>query len=213
MNVDGGDCDIESYDWFRRFESRYFVDDFFTEFEEMQEEIEDVFTDMNNQDPKELIQDYQILKDLGVREFSSFVYGYSMTIEYNDKPRTRKIRNSAGSGGSKREGVHKYNRPDITPSERESLAEVNIYDKEVKAVLEMPGVSKDQIEIRTYENSVEIFSDHPQRRYRVIKIPKVADIKTIRATYKNGILEIVFRKKEKSKLNNNNNKLREIKIE
>jgi hypothetical protein len=37
------DCDIESHDWFKRFESRYFSDDFFTDFEEMQEEIDDVF--------------------------------------------------------------------------------------------------------------------------------------------------------------------------
>ncbi|HEY7082263.1 MAG TPA: Hsp20 family protein, partial [Nitrososphaeraceae archaeon] len=106
------------------------------------------------------------------------------------------------SGRSKRE-VHKYNRPHITTSERESLAEVNIYDKEVKVVIEMPGASKDNIRIKAYENSVEILSYHPQRRYQVIKIPQVADIKTIRATYKNGILEIVFNKKEKPKLNNN----------
>jgi len=61
-------------DWFRRFESRYFADDFFTDFEEeMQEEIEDTFADIDDQGPRELIQDYQILEDVGVREFSSFV--------------------------------------------------------------------------------------------------------------------------------------------
>jgi len=205
------DCDIESYDRFRRFKSRYFANDFFTDFEEMQEEIEDAFMDINDQAPKDLMEDYEILRDVGVREFSSFVYGYSMTIEYNNKPRIRKIRNEGvGNGGGKRQGVHKYNRQHITTSERESLAEVNIYDKEVKVVLEMPGASKDNIEIQAYKNSVEILSDHPQRRYQVIKIPQVADIKTIRATYKNGILEIVFNKKEKPKLNN---KRREIKIE
>jgi HSP20 family protein len=204
------DCDIESYNWFRRFESRYFADDFFTDFEEMQEEFEDAFMDIDDQGPRELMGDYQTLKDVGVREFSSFVYRYSMTIGYNEKPRIRKIRNEGvGSGGSKRE-VHKYNRPHITTSEKESLAEVNIHDKEVKVVLEMPGASKDNIRIKAYENSVEILSDHPQRRYQVIKIPQVADIKTIRSTYKNGILEIVFNKKEKPKLNN---KRREIKIE
>ena len=68
--------------------------------------------------------------------------------------------------------------------------------------LEMPGASKDHIETQTYENSTEIFNDHPQRRSQVIKISQVADIKTIRATYKNGILEMVFKKKEKPKLNN-----------
>jgi HSP20 family protein len=204
------DCDIESYDWFRRFESRYFADDFFTDFEEIQGEIEDAFMDIDDQDPRELMGDYETLKDVGVREFSSFVYGYSMTIEYDDKPRIRKIRTEGvGSGGSskKREGVSQL-RQHIA-SERESLAEVNTYDKEVKVVLEMPGARKDHIKIRAYENSIEILTDHPQI-YQVINIPQVADIKTIRSTYKNGILEIVFNKKEKFKPNN---KRREIKIE
>jgi len=73
----------------------------------------------------------------------------------------------------------------------------------------MPGARKDHIKIRAYENSIEILTDHPQI-YQVINIPQVADIKTIRSTYKNGILEIVFNKKEKFKPNN---KRREIKIE
>src|SRR5215831_4449331 len=187
------DCDIESYDRFRRFKSRYFANDFFTDFEEMQEEIEDAFMDIDDQGPRELMGDYEILKDVGVREFSSFVYGYSMTIEYNDKSSIRKIHNEGvDSGESSRRGTSKYNKQHIA-SETEPLAEVNIYDKEVKVVLEMPGVTKDHIHIRAYENSVE--SDHPQTKYQVINIPQVADIKTIRSTYKNGILEIVFKKK------------------
>src|SRR5215831_6250056 len=199
------DCDIESYNWFRRFESRYFADDFFTDFEEMQEEFEDAFMDIDGQGPRELMGDYETLKHVGVREFSSFVYGYSMTIEYDDKPRIRKIRNEGVGSGSKRREVSGL-RQHIA-SERESLAEVNIYDKEVKVVLEMPGASKDHIKIRAYENLLEILTDHPQI-YQVINIPQVADIKTIRSTYKNGILEIIFKKKLKP-----NNKRREIKIE
>jgi HSP20 family protein len=198
------DCDIESHGWFKRFESMYFADDFFTDFEEMQEEIDDVFMGINDQGLKEQTEEYEIRKDVGIREFSSFVYGYSMTMEYNDKPRIRKICNEGvGNSGNtrKRQGLSKYNKQHTT-SEREPLAEVNIYDKEVKVVLEMPGASKDHIKIRAYDNSVEIFSDHPQTRYRVINIPQVADIETIRATYKNGILEIILKKKEKLKLNN-----------
>ena len=64
------DCDIESHDWFKRFESSYFADDFFTDFEEMQEEIEDAFMGINDQGPKELMGDYEIPKDVGIREFS-----------------------------------------------------------------------------------------------------------------------------------------------
>ena len=164
---------------------------------------------------KELMIDYETQEAVGVEELSSFVYGYSMRIELEYKPHVMEIRNvrngSVGSSRSskKRKRVSKYNRPHIT-SEREPSAEVNVYDKEVKVVLEIPGVSKEHIKIQAYKNSVEVCSDHPQRKYQVIDIPQVADIKTIRSTYKNGILEIVFKKKEKLK---RNNKGREIRIE
>src|SRR5712692_997886 len=187
------DCDIESYDWFRRFDSRYFADDLFTDFEEMEKEFKDIFMDIKAS--REIMIDYETQEDVGVGEFSSFVYTYSMTVELDDKPRV------SSRSSKKRKGVSEYNRPQIR-SERESLAEVNVYDKEVKVVLEIPGVSKEHLKIQAYRNSVEVFSDHPQRKYQVIDIPRVADIKTIRSTYKNGILEIVFKKKENLKRNN-----------
>lgn len=207
------DCDIESYDWFRRFDSRYFADDLFTDFEEVEKEFEDIFMDIKA--PKEIMIDYETQEDVGVGGFSSFVYGYSMTVELDDKPRVRGSRNIRNDGvgnsrsSKKMKEVSKYNRPQIT-SEREPLVEVNVYDKEVKVVLEMPGLSKEHIKIQAYKNLVEVSSDHPQRKYQVIDIPRVADINTIRSTYKNGILEIVFKKKEKLK---RNNKGREIRIE
>lgn len=184
------DCDIESYVWFRRLDSQYFADDLSTDFEEVEREVEDIFMDINA--PKEIMVDYETQEDIEVGEFSSFVYGYSMTVELDDKPHLSSKRES----NKKMKVVSNYNRPQIT-SEREPLAEINIYDKEVKVILEMPGVSKEHIKIQAYKNSVEVFSDHPQRKYQVIDIPRVADIKTIRSTYKNGILEIVFKKKEK----------------
>jgi HSP20 family protein len=184
------DCDIESYDWFRRFDSRYFADDLFTDFEEVEKEFEDIFMDIKA--PKEIMIDYETQEDVGVGGFSSFVYGYSMTVELDDKPRV------SNRSSKKRKGISVDNGPQIT-SEREPLAEINVYDKEVKVVLEMPGLSKEHIKIQAYKNSVEVSSDHPQRKYQVIDIPRVADINTIRSTYKNGILEIVFKKKEKLK--------------
>jgi HSP20 family protein len=195
------DCDIESYDWFRRFDSRYFADDLFTDFEEMEREFEDVFMDIKA--PKEIMIDYETQEDVGVGEFSSFVYEYSMTVELDDKPHV------SNRSSKKMKDVFEYDGPKVT-SEREPLAEVNVYDKEVKVVLEMPDVSKEHIKIQAHKNSLEISSDHPERKYQVIDIPRIADIKTIRATYKNGILEIVFKKKEKLE---RNNKGREIRIE
>ena len=62
------DCDIESYHWFRRFDSRYFADDLITDFEEVEKEFEDVF--MDTKAPKEIMIDYETQEDVGIGEFS-----------------------------------------------------------------------------------------------------------------------------------------------
>jgi HSP20 family protein len=85
-----------------------------------------------------------------------------------------------------------------------------VSNNEVKVVVEMPGISKEHIKINAYNNSVEVSTDDPQRKYhQVIDIPPDADIETVKSTYKNGILEIVFKKKGRSNIN----KGREIKVE
>ncbi|MDQ6864109.1 MAG: hypothetical protein M3044_09820 [Thermoproteota archaeon] len=127
------DCDIESYDWFRRFDSRYFAHDLFTDLEKIEREFEDVFMDIKA--PKEIMIDYETQEEVGVGEFSAFVYGYSMTVELDDKPHV------SNRSSKKMKGVFEYDGPKVT-SEREPLAEINVYDKGVKVVLEMPGVSK-----------------------------------------------------------------------
>ena len=58
----------------------------------------------------------------------------------------------------------------------------------------MPGFSKEHINI--YDTQIgENCPHYPQRKYQVIDIPTDADIETVKSTYKNGILEIVSRKK------------------
>jgi HSP20 family protein len=97
-----------------------------------------------------------------------------------------------GGGGS-------FTRPLIS-SEREPLADVTTSNTEVKVILEMPGVTKEKIRINAYDNSVEIKSDDPQRNYHeVIDLPQEADIETAKSSYRNGILEITFKKKEQIK--------------
>jgi HSP20 family protein len=72
---------------------------------------------------------------------------------------------------------------------------------EVKAVVEMPGTSKDKIKINAYDNTVEVRSEDPQRKYhRTFEIPAETDIETAKSTYNNGILEITFKKKEQTKV-------------
>jgi HSP20 family protein len=83
----------------------------------------------------------------------------SMAIELYDKPPVSEIRNVGNDGvgssvsSKKRKGISKYNRPQITS---DPLAEVNVCDKELKVVLEMPGVSKEHMNIQAYKNAAEV---------------------------------------------------------
>jgi HSP20 family protein len=64
----------------------------------------------------------------------------------------------------------------------------------------MPGIKKENIKINAYENTVEITSDNPQKKYhKVVDLPIEADTETAKSTYNNGILEVVFSKKKQTK--------------
>ena len=216
--MSSGRDDIEPFDWFRRFlggggssssgrsRGQFGFDDMFRGFEEMRREMERQFEDQlkNFQStvPKDLVREYETPEGGKVREVGPIVYGYSMTIGPDGKPRVREFGNvrspsSLLRGGSS--GGGSFTRPLIS-SEREPLADITTSNKEVKVVLEMPGVSKDKIKISAYDNTVEIKSDDPQRKYHeVIDLPPEADIETAKSSYRNGILEITFNKKEQTK--------------
>jgi HSP20 family protein len=210
------DRDIEPFDWFSRFfgssgssrrsgkwgEGFFGFPDIFRGFDDMRREMErgfeDAFKNMQGKAPKDLVKEYQTPGGGKVREYGPFIYGYSMTVGPDGKPKVREFGNvkSPFSGG--KQGSF-FTRPLIS-SEREPLADVTTTDKEVKVAVEMPGVSKENIKINLYDNSVELTTTGTEERkyHEVIEIPPEADIETATSTYKNGILEIVFKKKEQS---------------
>jgi HSP20 family protein len=206
LSSEGGD--IEPFDWFRRFlgsssrTGRQFgFSDIFSGFDEMRREMErqfeEQFKNFQSTVPKDLVREYDTPEGGKVREVGPIVYGYSMTIGPDGKPRVREFGNVRSP--SLRGGGGSFTRPLIS-SEREPLADVTTSNTEVKVIVEMPGVSKDKIKINAYDSSVEIKSDDPQRKYReVIDLPPEADIETAKSSFKNGILEITFKKKEQTK--------------
>ena len=112
----------------------------------------------------------------------------------------------SGSTDSREGGIKSH-----ISAEREPLADVYSTDKEVKVVLEMPGIKKEDIKINAYEQKVEIkTAENAQRKYhKIVDLPKQTDLETARSTYNNGILEVTFdKKKEEQKP-----KGKEIKIE
>lgn len=95
----------------------------FSEFEELESKI-----------PKELVREYTTAEGKKVRELVPMVYGYTMTIGPDKKPRIREFGNVRAS----KFGIGGFNKPEIS-SEMEPLTDINTTDKEMKVILEMPG--------------------------------------------------------------------------
>jgi HSP20 family protein len=175
---------------------------------EMQRMFEEQFKDIQSNIPKELVREYETPQGGKVREVGPLVYGYSMTIGPDGKPKVREFGNVRSPFRLGATGTTSGIEPLIT-GEREALADVVTSDKEVKVVVEIPGVNKESIKINAYDNSLEVITNDPQKKYhQVIDLPPDADIETVKSTYRNGILEIVFKKKEQAKP-----KGKEIKVE
>src|ERR671910_27440 len=147
--------DIEPSDWFKKyFHSRSGFDDVFKSFDEMRNRMEREFEEgikqFESDTPKDLVREYETPGGGKVREYGPFVYGYSMTIGPDGKPKVREFGNVKSPLSSIRSGGL-FTRPLIS-SEREPLADVTATDKDVKVVVEMPGVTKQNIVVKVYDN-------------------------------------------------------------
>jgi HSP20 family protein len=183
----------------RGYGSGWNFDDMFREFDEMRKEAErsfsEQFKNIENKVPKELIKEYETPEGGKVRQVGPIVYGYSMTIGPDGKPKVREfgnIKSPVGEMGS-------FEQPSLS-AEREPLIDISSTDNEVKIVAEMPGISKEKIKVNAYDNNVEIKSDDPNRKYhKQIEVPEDIDIESARSNYNNGVLEITFKKKTQQK--------------
>ena len=55
--------------------------------------------------------------------------------------------------------------------------------------IEMPGVSKENIKVNIYDNSVEVstIESSPRRYHEVVKLPEEVNVETAKSTYNNGM--------------------------
>src|SRR3954447_27001297 len=198
--------------WWNNGSSLFDTTDLFRGFDNMHRDMDrlsNVFNDFSKNAPKELVREYQTSEGGKVREVGPIVYGYSMTIGPDGKPHVREFGNVKAGKDIAGQQYLDIDKPQIS-SEREPLSDITTTDKEVKVVLEMPGIKKEDIKINTYDEKVEIkTAENAQRNYhKIIDLPKQADLETARSTYNNGILEVTFDKREENKP-----KGKEIKIE
>ena len=112
-----------------------------------------------------------------------FYYGYTMTVGPNGKPVVREYGNV---------------KPGLLPSAdtREPIVDAIVDEKEklVKLVAEMPGVEKTDVKILVQDKIVDISAEHGTKKYHArVPIKYKVDENSAKASYKNGILELVFK--------------------
>jgi len=133
---------------------------------------------------------FEMLKNAGNVSGPVF-YGYTMTTGPDGKPVTQEYGNV---------------QPDRLPTEnkREPLIDTLVDEKEktLKIVAEMPGVEKKDGNVVVGDDKViHIDAERGEKNFHVkVPIKHKVDAESPKATYKNGILELVFKlEDEKSK--------------
>ncbi|MEM3400022.1 MAG: archaeal heat shock protein Hsp20 [Candidatus Micrarchaeia archaeon] len=132
----------------------------------------------------------RFLEGIFSREFSELsdekpiVYGFSMRIDSEGKPTVHEFGN--------------FNpRFKTISEEREPLVDV-IEDKDMVTVIaEVPGVSKEDINLRATEDTLSIKVDTAERKYsKTVSLPCRIKPASAKATYKNGVLEVKLERQE-----------------
>jgi len=155
------------------------------EFERIFDEMQKMFENVNF---KDLMED--MFRD-GIEPNKHFVKGFSINIGPDGKPKISQFGNKplkTPTGSSK------------ISDEREPLTDIIEGDSDIAITIEIPGVEKDNIDLNVTEDALEIKVNAPERKYhKVVNLPNKVKTKSTKATYKNGILDIVLDKKDKKK--------------
>jgi HSP20 family protein len=152
---------------------------------------------------RDLFQDDRVMDDIRrmteemMKMFSNaepgkpFVHGFKIDFDSNGRP---KIEDFGNRPVQSPEGQPKIS------EEREPLTDIIEGDEDVAVTMELPGVEKHDIDLNVLKDILEINVNTPQRKYhKVIDLPCGVKPKTTKATYKNGILDIVIKRQEKKK--------------
>ncbi|MEM1645955.1 MAG: archaeal heat shock protein Hsp20 [Ignisphaera sp.] len=115
------------------------------------------------------------------------VYGFRIEIGPNGVPKVYEFGN-----------VKRTPRGRVTVvEEREPLVDIYEEEDKIRVVAELPGVDEDKIKVQALDDKrVVIEASNHNRKYRKeLELPVEVDVDSADAVYKNGVLEITFKKK------------------
>ena len=180
-------------EWFKRFGKRSSM---FGEFERLIEELEREMAETIRQKegnmPEQMLRETRQPDGSVRREYGPFVYGYSVKIGPDGKPVIREF-------GNIKPGIEE-DRPLSLHERREPLVDVIEDDDNIKVLVELPGIEKRDIKLHATVHGITIDVENTDRKYfKELTFPIDIDRATAKSTYRNGVLEITFRKKQEDR--------------
>ena len=113
------------------------------------------------------------------------VYGFSLQADLDGEPVMQEFGNYRTTS---RIGARE-------PEEREPLIDVIESNEQVRVIVELPGVRREDIMIDARERSLEIEVDNELKQFhQQIDLPCGVLPDSVKASYKNGVLEISMRR-------------------
>ncbi|MER3601810.1 MAG: heat-shock protein Hsp20 [Nitrososphaerota archaeon] len=169
--------------WMRRRRLPSIFDEFDRMMREMQRWFEQEMREIERLMPRELVREVETPQGVR-RQLGPIVWGYSITIGPDGKPIIREFGNFKPEKGG---GIIR---------EREPLVDIIEQADLIRVILEIPGVEKEDIDLKVTESKLTIRVDTADRKYhRTVELPEPVDPDSAKATYKNGILEVTLKKK------------------
>lgn len=120
----------------------------------------------------------------GKKKREPHLFEFSFDIDRDENPRFRRFGNSRSN-----------HYESLIREHYEPLVDVLEEDAEVVVVAELPGMKKEDIQIRADNCTVTISVNTFERKYfKELVLPAKADPESARATYKNGVLQVRLKK-------------------
>lgn len=139
----------------------------------------------------------QIMQDAmkhasGPRRGDPFVYGFTMRVGPDGTPRIQPF----GNAQTAPPGAAQVETSGLT---REPLSDVLDTDTEVSITVELPGVEKQDVNLHVTEDAVTVRVDKGRKYHKRIELPAKVVPSSAKATFKNGVLDLVVRRKAEGK--------------
>lgn len=153
--------------------------------------IKDIFNDERIMDDIRRMTEEMMKMFTNARPGKSVVHGYKINIGPDGKPRIEDFGNKP---------IKSPEGEPLISEEREPLTDIIEGNTDVAVTVEIPGVEKEDIDLNVKNDILEIRVNTPDRKYhKSLDLPCDVIPNTTKATYKNGILDVVIKRKEKKK--------------